>query len=203
MLTSRSFWTRTLRLADTTVTGPAADDFDLLAAPAAYVHARSRFRSRRDPDRMALYAVHDAHDSAVLASLRPDDGDEHTLAVVREFRRVPLEATALALVLLAARPGETAAVIASLAHFVERAVSRYQPTYLLLAHSREQPRLSVLLLGVDEVTALDTAVPEAFSLKTLLPDLRHRLAAPPEWFTYDPDGAAAETVGALVSPHAV
>lgn len=203
MLTSRSFWTRTLRLTDTAAATIAPDDVDLLAAPSTYVHARSRFRSRRDRDRVALYAVHDAHDSPVLESLRPDDGDEHTLAVVREFRRVPLEATALALGLLTARPGETAAVIASLAHFVERAVSRYQPTYVLLAHSRERPRLSVLVLGVDQVAALGAAAPEAFSLEALLPDLRRRLAAPPEWFTYDPDLAAAETVGALVSPYAV
>lgn len=152
---------------------------------------------------MALYAVHDAHDSPVLEALHLDDGDEHTLAVVREFRRVPLEATALALVLLTARQGATAAVIASLAHFVERAVSRYQPAYVLLAHSREQPRLTALLLGVDEVAALGAGVPEAFSLETLLPDLRRRLATPPEWFTYDPDVAAAETVGTLVSPYAV
>lgn len=200
VLTSRSFWIRTLRLADTSV---ALEDIDLLAVPSTYVHARSRFRSRRDPDRVAMYAVHDAHDSPVLEALRSDDGDEHTLGVVREFRRVPLEATALALALLTARPGETAAVLASLAHFVERAVSRYQPTYLLLAHSREQPRLSVLLLGVDEVAALGAAVPEAFSLETLLPDLRRRLASPPEWFAYDPDVPAAETVGAVVSPYAV
>jgi hypothetical protein len=129
--------------------------------------------------------------------------NEHTLVAVREFRRVPLEATALALALFIARPGQTAAVLATLAHFVERAVSRYQPAYVLLAHSREQPRLSALLLGVDEIAALGTGIPEAFSLEAVPPDLRLRLAAPPEWFSYDPDARAVESVRALISPFAV
>jgi len=204
VLTSRSFWIRTLRLADAPADALAVDERAYGARePRAYVHARSCFRSLEDPDRVALYSVHDAHDSLVLAALRPGEGDEHTLGVVREFRRVPLEATALALALFTARPGATAAVLAALAHFVERAVSRYQPAYVLLAHSREQPRLSVLLLGVDEVAALGAAVPEAFSLEVLLPDLAPRLAASPEWFTYAPDAGADEPVGSLVSPYAV
>jgi hypothetical protein len=190
VLTSRSFWIRTLRLAEAAAT-LFAEELD--GDPGAYVHARSRFRSLRDPERVALYAVQDAHDRLLLDALRPGEDDEHTLGVVREFRRVPLEASALALALLRARPGETAAVLATLAHFVERAVSRYQPAYILLAHSREQPRLSVLLLGVDEVAALASAVPEAFSLDALLPDLRPRLAAAPEWFTYEADTSPVTT----------
>ena len=191
MHTSRAFWIRTLRLADAPTATLVADELD--ADPGAYVHARSRFRSVLDPERVALYAVQDAHGRLVLDALRPGEGAEHTLGVVREFRRVPLDASALALALFRARPGETAAVLATLAHFVERAVSRYQPAYVLLAHSREQPRLSVLLLGVDEVAALGSAVPEAFSVESLLPDLRPRLAAAPEWFTYEADTSPLTT----------
>lgn len=191
MQTSRAFWIRTLRLADAPTATLVADELD--GDPGAYVHARSRFRSVLDPERVALYAVQDAHGRLVLDALRPGEGAEHTLGVVREFRRVPLDASALALALFRARPGETAAVLATLAHFVERAVSRYQPAYVLLAHSREQPRLSVLLLGVDEVAALGSAVPEAFSVESLLPDLRPRLAAAPEWFTYEADTSPLTT----------
>ena len=203
MLTSRPFWIRTLRLAGGPAGLPGEDAEAAATGPErTWVHARSRFRSRRDPARTALYAVHDADDSPPLRALQSGD-DEHTLVAVREFRRVPLEATALGLALFTARPGETAAVLATLAHFVERAVSRYQPAYVLLAHSREQPRLSFLLLGVDEVAALDTGIPEAFSLEAVPPDLRSRLAGPPEWFSYDPGARAVESVGALVSPFAV
>ena len=94
---------------------------------------------------------------------------EHTLVVVREFRRVPLHASALALLLLTARAGSAAPVVAALAHFVERAVSVYQPAYLLLAHSLETPRLSMLMLGVYESAALQAAGATPFSIDTLLP----------------------------------
>jgi hypothetical protein len=165
----------------------------------ARVHARSRFESVAEAGRYALYTVHDTEAWA------PGDGrapGEHTLVVVREFRRVPLHATALGLLLLTARSGEAAAVVAALAHFVERAVSTYQPAYLLLAHSRETPRLSVLMLGVHQCTALQAAGSTAFSVDTLLPELEPLLATAPEWFAYCPEPEAT-TVSTLVSPYAV
>ena len=163
------------------------------------VHARSRFQSVAEADRYAVYTVHDTE------AWSPADGraaGEHTLVVVREFRRVPLHASALALLLLTARAGSAAPVVAALAHFVERAVSAYQPAYLLLAHSLETPRLSVLMLGVHECAALQAAGPSAFSVDALLPELQPLLAAAPEWFSYCPE-PEAESVRSLVSPFAV
>jgi hypothetical protein len=164
------------------------------------VHARSRFRSLGDPQRFALYTVHDADAWSPPTPAR-DRGD-HTLIVVREFRRVPLHASALALLLFSARPGYAAPVLAALAHFVERAVSMYQPAYLLLAHSLEQPRLSALMLGVHECTALQAARATTFSVDSLLPEVEPLLLSRPEWYAYCPE-AEAETVTSLVSPYAV
>src|SRR5262245_3850973 len=67
-------------------------------------HARSRFRSLAAPDRFAEYSVRDASralatEPSLLAT------DDHTLVVVREFRRVPLDASSLALMLFVAQPG--------------------------------------------------------------------------------------------------
>ena len=163
------------------------------------IHARSRFQSVGEAGRYALYTVHDTEAWA------PGDGrtpGEHTLVVVREFRRVPLHASALALLLLTARAGSAPAVVAALAHFVERAVSIYQPAYLLLAHSRETPRLSILMLGVHECAALQAAGSTAFSVDTLLPELEPLLATAPEWFAYCPE-PEAQKVTTLVSPYAV
>lgn len=163
------------------------------------IHARSRFQSVGEPGRYAVYTVHDTEAWA------PGDGrapGEHTLVVVREFRRVPLHASALGLLLLTARLGSAAAVVAALAHFVERAVSIYQPAYLLLAHSRETPRLSVLMLGVHQCNALQAAGATAFSVDTLLPELEPLLATAPEWFAYCPEPEAA-AVTTRVSPYAV
>lgn len=176
-----------------TVTEPAEDLVD------PRVHARSRFQSVAEPGRYAVYTVHDTE------AWSPADGrapGEHTLVVVREFRRVPLHASALALLLLTARTGAAASVVAALAHFVERAVSVYQPAYLLLAHSLESPRLSVLMLGVHECAALQAAGATAFSVDTLLPELAPLLAATPEWFAYCPE-PETEPVRSLVSPYAV
>src|SRR5207247_7082209 len=112
------------------------------------VHAQSRFRSLSDPNRFALYSLHDIESPrpgqrrGPLAGLAPGD---HTLMVVREFRRVPLSASSLGLVVFKARRGYAAPVAAALAHFVERAVSLYQPSYLLLAHSLEEPQTTILL----------------------------------------------------------
>ena len=163
------------------------------------IHARSRFQSMVEAGRYALYTVHDTEAWA------PGDGrtpGEHTLVVVREFRRVPLHASALALLLLTARAGSAPAVVAALAHFVERAVSIYQPAYLLLAHSRETPRLSILMLGVHECATLQAAGSTAFSVDTLLPELDPLLATAPEWFTYCPE-PEMQNVATLVSPYAV
>lgn len=163
------------------------------------IHARSRFQSVGEADRYALYTVHDTEAWA------PGDGrtpGEHTLVVVREFRRVPLHASALALLLLTARAGSAPAVVAALAHFVERAVSIYQPAYLLLAHSRETPRLSILMLGVHECATLQAAGSTAFSVDTLLPELDPLLATAPEWFAYCPE-PETQKVTTLVSPYAV
>lgn len=165
----------------------------------ARVHARSRFQSVGEPGRYAVYTVHDTE------AWSPGDGrapGEHTLVVVREFRRVPLHASALALLLLTARAGSAPPVVAALAHFVERAVSTYQPAYLLLAHSLETPRLSALMLGVHECSALQAAGSSAFSVDTLLPELQPLLTTAPEWFSYCPE-PEAEMVTTLVSPYAV
>jgi hypothetical protein len=163
------------------------------------VHARSRFESVGEPGRYAVYTVHDTE------AWSPGDGrapGEHTLVVVREFRRVPLHASALALLLLTARAGSAAPMVAALAHFVERAVSTYQPAYLLLAHSLETPRLSILMLGVHECAALQAAASSAFSVDTLLPELEPLLTTAPEWFSYCPE-PEAQSVRTLVSPYAV
>jgi hypothetical protein len=126
--------------------------------------------------------------------------DEHTLTAVREFRRVPLDASSLGLTVFTARPGRTAAVVAALAGFVERAVDIHQPGYLLLAHSLENPRLSLLLTAVHDALALGAGASSAFNLDALLVELDPLLAGPPECFAYHPD---AEIVGLTVSPYAV
>jgi hypothetical protein len=74
------------------------------------IHARSRFRSQADPTRLALYTVHDAEAWAPVAAVS-EPGD-HTLIVVREFRRVPLHASALVMLLVTARAGCSAPVLA-------------------------------------------------------------------------------------------
>jgi hypothetical protein len=163
------------------------------------IHARSRFQSVGEAGRYALYTVHDTEAWAPADGRAPG---EHTLVVVREFRRVPLHASALGLLLLTARAGSAAAVVAALAHFVERAVSIYQPAYLLLAHSLEAPRLSILMLGVHECAALQAAGATAFSVDRLLPELEPLLTTAPEWFSYCPE-PEAQTVTTLVSPYAV
>ncbi|HEU5320684.1 MAG TPA: hypothetical protein VFX28_07770 [Methylomirabilota bacterium] len=172
---------------------PPATDGDGLEA----LHARSRFRSLAEPERVALYSVHDGR-----AGAPPPRDDEHTLVVVREFRRVPLHATTLALMVTTASRGRAAQAAATLAHFAELAVSRYQPVYLLLAHSLEDPRLNALLAGVHEYAALAAGHAAAFSVEALLPELRPLLECEPEWFAYCPE-PRAEPLAAGVSPYAV
>ena len=168
-----------------------------------HVPAQSRFRSLRHPERFALYTVHETDSSCGMAPI-PDEPwwGEHTLRPLREFRRVPLDASALALLLFTARADRTAQVLAALAHFAERAVSLYQPAYLLLAHSLEAPRISALLMGVQECAALQASSSAAFSVDLLLPELRPLLATDPEWFAYWPEARVAPSTR-LVSPHAV
>ena len=182
-------------VSESTVLEGGDDIFD------ARVHARSRFRSQDDPTRYAVYTVHDAEAWTPAAAVNEPGG--HTLIVVREFRRVPLHASALAMLLLTARPGHSAPVLAALAHFVERAVSVYQPAYLLLAHSLEQPRISTLMLGVHECSALAAASPSAFSVEALLPELEPLLMVRPEWFGYCPEPELEAVATRLVSPYAV
>src|SRR6266478_5723358 len=102
-----------------------------------------------------------------------------------------------------ARAGYSAPLLAALAHFVERAVSVYQPAYLLLAHSLEQPRISTLMMGVHECAALAAANPTAFSVEELLPELEPLLMVRPEWFGYCPELEAQTVTSSLVSPYAV
>jgi hypothetical protein len=197
----RNVWLRSLRL----YRDDLADSLDLSTLDPLEedeecdVHARSLFRSARDPDRLALYSVRDARTFAGRAT----GGAQHTLIVVREFRRVPLHASALALTIWTARPACGARLAAVLAHFVEHAVSLYQPAYVLLAHSLEQPRLSALLMAVHECAALQAASPAAFSFESLLPEVGPLLVDDPEWYSYCRDPEPATAPAALVSPYAV
>lgn len=149
------------------------------------MHARSRFRSVHHPERFAAYSVREPEHGLD----DPTGPGDHQLVVVREFRRVPLQASTLGLLLFAARAGREAQVVATLAHFAERALSLYQPPYLLLARSLEQPGITVLLAGVQRDAMLDSASATAFSVEQLLPELTPLLAAEPEWYAYAPDPA--------------
>ena len=206
MLRSRSSWLRVLRLYDRSrgMTSAAAVVDEQLSLLDARVHARSRFRSVGDPDRFALYSVHNADSAPLLALAGPaaESEDEHTLVAVREFRRVPLAASSLALTIFTARPGRAVQVVAAIAHFVERAVDLYQPGYLLLAHSLEEPRTCLLLMAVHDSAALGAAATAAFSLDGLLVELAPLLAGAPETYDYYPEPAAEPVLGA-VSPYAV
>src|SRR5207245_7587962 len=138
------------------------------------------------------FAVYTVHDAKAWAPPTPvSEPGDHTLIVVREFRRVPLHASVLAMLLLTARPGYSAPVLAALAHFVERAVSLYQPAYLALAHSLEQPRISTLMLGVHECAALAAAGASAVSVEALVPAVDPLLASRPEGCSYCRAPAAA------------
>jgi hypothetical protein len=198
---NRTPWIRGLRLyrtlgEDSTPTpwfdGPTQEALD------THVHARSRFRSVTHPDRFALYSVHEPGETLG----EPSTPGDHTLVAVREFRRVPLHAAALGLVLFAARAGREAAVVAALAHFAERALSVYQPPYLLLARSLEQPGIAVMLAGVQAASLRESSGAGAFSVAHLLPELRPLLVAEPEWYAYAPDSQLQSLVS-TVSPYAV
>jgi hypothetical protein len=199
MLRSRSGWVRVLQLyaIDEDAADPAAAHIEDLLLDVR-VHARSRFRSLVDPRRFAHYAVHNSEGAPCI----PLVAGEHTLIAIREFRRVPLDASSLALTVFTARPGRAATVAAALAHFVERAVGLYQPGYVLVAHSREDPRTSLLLTAVRDAALLGAAASAAFTLDGLMPELAPLLAEPPESYDYCPEPEAVSAVGA-VSPYAV
>lgn len=139
-----------------------------------------------------------------LPALQPPfAAEDHTLVVVREFRRVPLDASGLGLMTLMARAGRAARVIATLAHWMERAVSAYQPAYLLLAHSREHPCLSTLLAGVHERRAFEWARSSPLSVDPLLRELESLLEEAPARYAYWSRGAPAAAAPPLISPYAV
>jgi hypothetical protein len=162
----------------------------------ARVHARSRFRSLGDPARFALYSVHNGESAPLLALAAPaaESEGEHTLVAVREFRRVPLAASSLVLTIFTARPGRAAELVAAIAHFVERAVDLYQPAYLLLAHSMEEPRTCLLLQAVQDSVA--------FSLDNLVAEVSPLLTRTPEVYEYCPE-SSAEPLAGVVSRYAV
>jgi hypothetical protein len=200
---ARSIWTRGLTFWEPTLDLPG--DAVSVALPAelpegSSPYARSRFRSRANARRFALYSMAEMPDpGSVLVRLGSDD---HSLVVVREFRRVPLFAASLSLAVFTARPGRAAEALAALAHFVERAVSRWEPAYLMLARSEEQPNLSVLLAGVPDTRALAGPAPAPFRLDGLMPELEPLLAGDPEIFDYYRAERMEELV-ALVAPRAV
>jgi len=162
---------------------------------------RSRFRSTSDPEYFALYSVRDGSGRSVGPGLLPLYAVEsHTLVVVREFRRVPLDASGLAMLIFTARTNGTARVIATLAHWAERAVSVYQPAYLLLAHSLEQPQVSAVLAAVHERRALQWARPSPLSLDSVLPEVRPWLDAEPERYVYCPEPVERPETTSLTPP---
>jgi hypothetical protein len=196
----RSLWTRDLCLYRASAAEAMSRPTGGPGEPGARPHVRSRFQSVRDPECFAVYTMRET------AAAAGDDvgplagGERHTLVVVREFRRVPLDASALALLLFTARGGGVARVIATLAGWAERAVSASEPAYLLLAHSREQPSLSALLAAVHEGRALQAARSSPFVVEWMLGEVRPWLAAEPDRYAYVPE--ATRTAAAL-APDAV
>jgi len=149
-----------------------------------------------DPTRFATYEVRQVPYEPTPSL--PQASDDHTLVAVREFRRVPLDASGLGLIVFSARGGCAVQVIATLAQWVEHAVSLYRPTYVLCAHSIEQPRLCVLLTGVRERRALQSARPSPFSVDLILPELVPLLETPPEHYAYWPEQVDPDARGAPV-----
>jgi hypothetical protein len=203
MFRQRLTWVRGLKLYHADTPGAPVTEASTDAGRSG-IRARSRFRSVLHESRYAVYTVRETESQESWIPRSPVEAwvGEHSLSVVREFRRVPLQASALNLALFTAQPARAASVVATLAHFAEQAVSLYQPSYLLLAHSREAPWVSTLVMGVQEGAALLAASPAAFSLDALLPELRPMLAADPEWYAYDPEAERA-LLPTAVSPSAV
>jgi hypothetical protein len=190
MRRSRSAWVRVLQFQDgdalDPVLGPLEDTLF-----GVRIHARSRFRSLGCSSRLAIYSVHDADGAPGL----PPSPGEHTLIAVREFRRVPLDASTLALTVFTAKPGHAVPVVAALAGFVERAVGLYQPGYVLLAHSLENPRTCLLLTATRDAMLLGAAAPAAFNLDDVLIELTPLLATAPESYEYCSEPDAATVAG--------
>ena len=203
MFRQRPAWVRGLKLYHADLAGAPGSE-PVGSGEQASIRARSRFRSVLDSGRYAVYTVRETECQESWMPRSPIEAwvGEHSLSVVREFRRVPLQASALSLALFTAQPARSASVVATLAHFVEQAVSLYQPSYLLLAHSREAPWMSALVMGVHEGAALLAVSPAAFSLDGLLPELRPMLVIDPEWYAYDPEAERA-LLPTAVSPSAV
>jgi hypothetical protein len=198
VLRVRSAWIRVLRLyaaGDDGAEPPAGLVGSLLDGA---VHARSRFRSTADHSRFAVYSVRNAAEIV----RPPARAGEHTLVAVREFRRVPLDASSLALTVFTAWPAHAVQVVAALADFVERAVVAHQPGYALAAHSLAAPHTSLLLTAVQDALALGAAASAAFNLDPLLAELRPLLVSGPEYYVYCPEPAVTPVMG-TVSPYAV
>src|SRR5262249_18896313 len=127
VLRSRSGWGRALQLYAVGGGGahpPAA----LVASPLGRcVRPRSPFPRTGDRSRFAVYSVHNASEITRSAAR----AGEHLLVAVREFRRVPLDASSLVLTVFTAWPASAVQVVAALAEFVERAVVAHQPGYAL------------------------------------------------------------------------
>jgi hypothetical protein len=87
--------------------------------------------------------------------------------------------------------------MAALAGFVERAVGLYQPGYVLLAHSLENPRTCLLLTATRDAMLLGAAAPAAFNLDDVLIELTPLLATAPESYEYCSEPDAATVAGPL------
>jgi hypothetical protein len=196
MSRSRPAWVRVLRFYEVGDEGAGFRPVDALLE--GQVHARSRYRSVADDSRLAVYSVYNAADVPAGAF----GLDEHVLVGVREFRRVPLDASSLGLMLFTARPARAVQVVAALAEFVEHAVVAYQPGYALVAHLLAAPHTSLLLTAVQDATALGEAASAAFNLDRLLAELDPLLDTAPECYAYCPEAAPVPAVG-VVSPYAV
>ena len=94
-------------------------------------------------------------------------------------------------------------VVATLAHYAERALSLYQPPYLLLARSLEQPGIIALLTGVQATSMLESGMSTPFSVDHLLPEVTPLLAAEPEFYAYSPEPQPETVISSTVSPYAV
>lgn len=197
MIASRPIWTRGLTLWEPNAGAGEGGAATLDTLEGALPHAHSRFRSRENPRRLALYSLADT--STPGAAIVRVGTEDHSLMVVREFRRVPLDASSLSLALFIARPGRAAGAVAELAHFVERAVGAWEPSYVMLAQSLDRPHIIVLLAGVHQARALAGAGASGFDRTALPPALGPLLEEAPEIFEYCRDARAAS----LVCPRAV
>ena len=147
---------------------------------------QTRLQSTSGPECFALYSVRDGSGPGRGAKPPWLAVANHTLVAVREFRRVPLDASALALLLFTARTSAAVRVIAR------------------LAHSLEQPQTSVVLAAVHEGRALQWARPSPLSLDSVLPEVRPWLDAEPERYVYCPESVESPAVTPpLLSPFAV